>query len=171
MLVRLVFRDVGLVSCSSTSESLTLSRRTRASCLRASRLRFFSTRFTILSEYTPRGTSPRPGLFTKPAALLHQLSLLFSFFGEIVVDPAVKDGMVAWSNLAATDLKFVVSPGVASLSLLCSGDFGVSPPDEARSSFSLRGVENSGLLRMEKGVGGSGLVGEGGRFGVVNRCG
>jgi len=80
------------------------------------------------------------------------------------LSPAVNEGMVIWSNLAAVVRKFMLVSGVASVSSQCSGDLGVSPPDEAWSTSSLRGVENRGLFLFRKGVGGSCLDGDGGRL-------
>jgi hypothetical protein len=81
-----------------------------------------------------------------------------SFVSLSLFPPAVKtgaflvdanDGLVMASKREKVDDGMLIS-GVASLSTsLRSGDFGVSPPEEAKSSTSsFRGVENKGLLRM-----------------------
>lgn len=74
------------------------------------------------------------------------------------------EGLVMVSRLANLERRFM--SGVASLSTsLRSGDLGVSPLEDAKSSTSsLRGVENKGLFRTEGGRAGS-------AFGDEKKCG
>ena len=63
-------------------------------------------------------------------------------------------GALALSNIVIADLVLTIS-GVASPSLLRSGDFGVSPAEES----SISGLGLRGVLKRE-GLGGRGLLGE-----------
>jgi len=128
-----------------------LSRLSRASALF---FRLLLTRLTALSVYAPRATSPLPGLGRN---LWYQLSRLFSLLaGEVGLSPAVKDGMSVLLlplNLTAAARKFRLLSGVASVSVACSGDLGVSPPDDAWSTSGFLGVLKKELAAREKGVG------------------
>ena len=147
---------------SESPESDMLCRRLRDSLRWISRLRRFCTPPSIPLVWSARAISPRPGLANLCLALVSCVVIQLLLFCGLGRSGAAAPGCVG-IDAASCDLinalrRLVVS-GVASLSLFCSGDLGVSPADESSMSlFVRRGVLYS---ELKTGRGGRGLEGEG----------